>query len=45
MLNLYRRPYLILLDTDNAIHKGVSNYEAVNMLAAVSRPGLVLRLR
>jgi len=47
MLSFYCRPYLILLYTDIAIlvHKGFSDYDAVNMLVAVSRPRLGLRLR
>jgi hypothetical protein len=47
MLSFYCRSYLILLDTDIAIlvHKGFSNYDTVNMLVAVSRPRLGLRLR
>ena len=40
-LSFYWRTYLVLPDTDIATHMGVSNYDAVNMLVAVSRPRLV----
>lgn len=45
MPSFYWRPYLIQLDTDIAIRKGFSNYDAVSMLVEVSRPRLVPRLR